>query len=47
MRSNRAYCQTAGLYACDLFIGSTLQVDTEGNSSTATASRIDSDREKP
>ncbi|WP_348644787.1 malonate decarboxylase subunit alpha, partial [Methylobacterium sp. WL116] len=22
LRSNRAFCQTAGLYACDLFIGS-------------------------
>ncbi len=27
MRSNRAFCQTAGHYACDLFIGSTLQID--------------------
>ncbi|HKX43783.1 MAG TPA: malonate decarboxylase subunit alpha, partial [Burkholderiaceae bacterium] len=26
MRSNRAFCQAAGHYACDLFIGSTLQV---------------------
>ena len=40
MRSNRAYCQAAGHYACDLFIGSTLQIDLEGNSSTATADRI-------
>jgi len=39
MRSNRVFCQLAGHYA-DLFIGSTLQVDPEGNSSTATASRI-------
>jgi malonate decarboxylase alpha subunit len=39
MRSNRVFCQLAGHYA-DLFIGSTLQVDVEGNSSTATASRI-------
>ncbi len=36
MRSNRAMCQTAGLYACDMFIGSTLQIDLAGNSSTAT-----------
>jgi malonate decarboxylase alpha subunit len=40
LRSNRALAQTAGLYACDLFIGSTLQVDLAGNSSTATAARI-------
>ncbi len=40
LRSNRAFCQTAGLYACDMFIGSTLQVDLMGNSSTVTASRI-------
>jgi malonate decarboxylase alpha subunit len=40
MRSNRAFCQAAGLYACDLFIGSTLQIDLQGNSSTATRGRI-------
>jgi malonate decarboxylase alpha subunit len=40
LRSNRAFCQTAGLYACDLFIGSTLQIDVNGHSSTFTASRI-------
>lgn len=40
LRSNRAFCQTAGLYACDMFIGSTLQIDLEGNSSTVTESRI-------
>jgi malonate decarboxylase alpha subunit len=40
LRSNRALCQTAGLYACDLFIGSTLQIDLQGHSSTVTASRI-------
>lgn len=40
MRSNRALCQAAGHYACDLFIGSTLQVDLDGNSSTATLGRI-------
>jgi len=39
LRSNRAFCQLAGHYA-DLFIGSTLQIDTEGNSSTATLNRI-------
>jgi len=40
LRSNRAFCQTAGLYACDMFIGSTLQIDLLGNSSTVTTSRI-------
>ena len=40
MRSNRAFCQAAGHYACDLFIGSTLQIDLAGNSSTATLDRI-------
>lgn len=40
MRSNRAMCQVAGHYACDMFIGSTLQMDLQGNSSTATLGRI-------
>ena len=40
LRSNRAFCQTAGLYACDLFIGSTLQIDLAGHSSTVTTSRV-------
>ncbi|KQP13984.1 malonate decarboxylase subunit alpha [Methylobacterium sp. Leaf93] len=40
LRSNRAFCQTAGLYACDLFIGSTLQIDLQGNSSTVTTNRV-------
>ncbi|SFH93857.1 malonate decarboxylase alpha subunit [Collimonas sp. OK307] len=40
MRSNRAFSQMAGHYACDMFIGSTLQIDLQGNSSTATAGRI-------
>jgi malonate decarboxylase alpha subunit len=40
LRSNRSLCQTAGLYACDMFIGSTLQIDLQGNSSTVTSSRI-------
>jgi malonate decarboxylase alpha subunit len=40
LRSNRAFSQMAGLYATDLFIGSTLQMDGEGNSSTATTGRI-------
>ena len=40
MGSNRMYCQVAGLYATDLFIGSTLQIDLAGNSSTITQDRI-------
>jgi malonate decarboxylase alpha subunit len=40
MRSNRAFAQTAGHYATDLFIGSTLQIDRDANSSTATLGRI-------
>lgn len=39
-RSNRTYAQIAGHYAVDLFIGGTLQIDEDGNSSTATAGRI-------
>lgn len=39
-RSNRTYAQVAGHYAVDMFIGGTLQIDEDGNSSTATASRI-------
>jgi malonate decarboxylase alpha subunit len=40
LRSNRAFSQVAGLYACDMFIGSTLQIDLQGNSSTVTADRV-------
>jgi len=40
MRSNRAFCQLAGQYAVDLFIGSTLQMDGLGNSSTVTRGRL-------
>ncbi len=40
LRSNRALSQVAGLYACDMFIGSTLQIDLQGNSSTVTESRV-------
>src|SRR5271166_3679254 len=40
LRSNRAFCQTAGLYACDMFIGSTLQIDLHGHSSAMTMNRI-------
>ena len=40
MRSNRAYCQAAGHYAADMFIGSTMQIDKFGNSSTATKNNV-------
>jgi len=40
MSSNRMFCQVAGLYATDLFIGSTLQIDLQGNSSTVTQERV-------
>ncbi|ABC22123.1 malonate decarboxylase, alpha subunit [Rhodospirillum rubrum F11] len=40
LRSNRAFAQTAGHYALDMFIGGTLQIDKFGNSSTATANRV-------
>jgi malonate decarboxylase alpha subunit len=40
MASNRMYCQVAGLYATDLFIGATLQIDLNANSSTVTQDRI-------
>ncbi|WP_019119461.1 malonate decarboxylase subunit alpha [Brevibacillus massiliensis] len=40
LRSNRALCQVAGQYAVDLFIGSTLQMDRDGNSSTVTSGRL-------
>ncbi|WP_287878446.1 malonate decarboxylase subunit alpha [Aquitalea sp.] len=40
LRSNRAFCQLAGQYAVDMFIGSTLQIDGDGNSSTVTHGRL-------
>src|SRR6202167_3468113 len=40
VRSNRVLCQLAGQYAVDGFIGSTLQMDGDANSSTVTAGRI-------
>jgi len=33
-------CQVAGQYAVDAFVGSTLQIDGEGNSSTVTSGRL-------
>ncbi|MER2119941.1 MAG: malonate decarboxylase subunit alpha [Solibacillus sp.] len=40
LRSNRTLAQLAGQYAVDLFIGSTLQMDAYGNSSTVTKGRV-------
>lgn len=40
LRSNRTLSQLAGQYAVDLFIGSSLQIDGEGNSSTVTRGRL-------
>ncbi|MBB6284134.1 malonate decarboxylase subunit alpha [Geobacillus subterraneus] len=40
LRSNRTLSQVAGQYAVDLFIGSTLQIDRDGNSSTVTNGRL-------
>ncbi|MFV8866937.1 malonate decarboxylase subunit alpha [Serratia fonticola] len=40
MRSNRAFCQMAGQYAVDMFIGSTLQIDGMAHSSTVTRGRL-------
>src|SRR5699024_8380222 len=40
LRSNRTLSQLAGQYAVDLFIGSSLQIDSEGNSSTVTKGRL-------
>ncbi len=40
LRSNRTLSQLAGQYGIDLFIGSTLQMDADGNSSTVTLGRL-------
>ncbi|HCD08712.1 malonate decarboxylase subunit alpha [Companilactobacillus crustorum] len=40
MRSNRAFGQMTGQYALDMFVGSTLQIDKYGNSSTVTNGRL-------
>ncbi|WP_431801046.1 malonate decarboxylase subunit alpha [Halobacillus andaensis] len=40
LRSNRTLSQLAGQYAVDLFVGSSLQIDSFGNSSTVTNGRL-------
>lgn len=40
LRSNRVLAQLAGQYAIDMFIGSSLQIDGDGNSSTVTSGRL-------
>lgn len=40
LRSNRVLCQLAGQYAVDAFIGATLQMDRDANSSTVTTGRL-------
>ncbi len=40
LRSNRTLAQLAGQYGVDLFIGSTLQIDADANSSTVTLGRL-------
>jgi len=40
LRSNRTLSQLAGQYAVDLFVGSSLQIDRDGNSSTVTRGRL-------
>ncbi|HTI94318.1 MAG TPA: malonate decarboxylase subunit alpha [Puia sp.] len=40
LRSNRAFAQVAGQYAIDMFVGSTLQMDRNANSSTVVSGRL-------
>jgi malonate decarboxylase alpha subunit len=40
LRSNRTLAQLAGQYGVDMFVGSTLQMDADGNSSTVTHGRL-------
>jgi len=40
LRSNRVLCQLAGQYAVDAFVGSSLQMDGDANSSTVTLGRL-------
>jgi malonate decarboxylase alpha subunit len=40
LRSNRVLCQLAGQYAVDAFVGATLQMDGDANSSTVITGRL-------
>lgn len=40
LKSNRCMSQLVGFYDCECFVGSTLQIDPDGNSSTAVRGRI-------
>jgi malonate decarboxylase alpha subunit len=40
LRSNRTLAQLAGQYGVDVFVGATLQMDADGNSSTVTRGRL-------
>lgn len=40
LKSNRLLCHAVGYYDIDCFVGSTLQIDADGNSSTAVKGRI-------
>jgi malonate decarboxylase alpha subunit len=40
LKSNRCLCQLVGYYDCECFVGATLQIDADGNSSTAIRGRI-------
>lgn len=40
LRSDRMMAQNSGLYAADAFVGSTLQIDPDANSSTVTQGRL-------
>ena len=40
LRSNRVLCQLAGQYAVDAFVGATLQMDGDANSSTVMTGRV-------
>jgi malonate decarboxylase alpha subunit len=40
LKSNRCLCQMIGFYDCECFVGATLQIDSNGNSSTAIHGRI-------
>jgi len=40
LKSNRCLCQLVGYYDSECFVGATLQIDPDGNSSTAISGRI-------